>query len=137
MVSEVIVKPLTHTFSSGIVPQELKLAKIIPIYKAEDPPIFTNYRPTSILPSILSILEKLAYNRCLNLDKNEISHKHQYGFRKSCSTYMAVTHLANELHRANDNKEYTNGIFFDLSKAFDTVYHLILLQKLNYLGLRE
>lgn len=55
------------------------MAKIIPIYKAEDPAIFTNYRSTSILPSISNILEKLAYNRFLNLDKNEILYKHQYG----------------------------------------------------------
>lgn len=114
------------------------MAKIIPIYKAEDPAIFTNYRPTSILHSISNILEKLAYNRFLNLDRNEILYKHQCDFMKSRSTYMAITHLANELHRANDNKEYTNGFFvFDLSKAFDTVYHFILLQKLNYLGLCE
>merc|ERR1712035_191640 len=71
------------------------------------------------------------------LDKNEILYKHQYGFRKSRSTYMAITHLNNELHRANDNKEHTIGIFLDLSKAFDTVDHPILLQKLKYLGLHE
>ena len=140
VVSVAIVKPLTHifnlSFSSGIVPQELKMAKIIPIYKAEDPAIFTNYRPISILPSISKILEKLAYDRLLGyLDKNEILYKHQYGFRKSRSTSMAITHFTNELHRANDNKEHTIGIFLDLSKAFDTVDHPILLQKLKYLGL--
>ena len=97
-VSDAIAEPLTHifnlSFNKGIVPQVLKIAKIIPVYKAEDPAIFTNYRPICILPTISKILEKLAYNRLIKyLDENEILCKHQYGFRKSHSTNMAITHF--------------------------------------------
>ena len=140
VISDVIAEPLTHifnlSFSNRIVPQELKTAKIIPIYKGEDPTIFTNYRPVSLLPTISKILEKLSYNRLLRyLDKNDILFQHQYGFRTSGSTYMAITHLTNELYKAKDKNQSTKGIFLVLSKAFDTVNHHILLQKLKRLGL--
>ena len=104
VISNVIAEPLTHifnlSFSNGIVPQELKTAKIIPIYKGENPTIFTNYRPIYLLPTISKILEKLSYNRLLRyLDENDILFQHQYGFRESRSTYMAITHVTNEYWR--------------------------------------
>ena len=66
-IHEYIVQPLTHIFNlsleQGIVPSELKIAKIVPIHKGDDPAIFNHYRPISILPAISKILEKLVYNR--------------------------------------------------------------------------
>lgn len=141
-IQESIVKPLSHIFNisleKGIVPQELKIAKIIPIYKDDDPAVFNHYRPISILPALSKILEKLVYKRLIeHLNKHNIIYTHQYGFRKKHSTYMAITHLINEIYKAKDRKENTIGIFLDLSKAFDTVNHHILLQKLSHLGIKN
>lgn len=137
-----IVKPLCYifnlSFSKGIVPQELKLAKIVPIFKNDDPTVLTNYRPISILPVMSKILEKLAYNRLSSfLNNHSILYEHQYGFRKSHSTYMAISHLTEKLYKAHDMKEYSIAVFLDLSKAFDTIDHEILLLKLKYIGVSD
>ena len=104
-----IVKPLTYIFNlsleKGTVPSELKVAKIIPIYKDDDPAVFNHYRPISILPVISKVLEKLVYQKLVkHLDENNIIYTHQYGFRKKHSTHMALTHLINEIYTAKDKK---------------------------------
>ena len=60
----------------------------------------------------------------------------QYGFRKNYSTYLALIHLCDKITSAIDRKEFTIGIFLDLSKAFDTVNHDILCDKLWHYGIR-
>ena len=115
----------------------MKIAKVIPIYKNENPELFANYRPISILPSISKILERLMYNRLYNFlaDHNIISKK-QYGFRENYSTYMALIDLVDNISSNIDNKKHSIGIFLDLSKAFDTIDHQILLRKLQCYGIR-
>ena len=129
-----IVNPLTFIFSlsleTGVVPNDLKVAKVIPILKSDDPSSFTNYRPISILPCFSKILEKLVYKRILHhINLNKILYNHQYGFRKNHSAYMALIDLIDKITTALDNNSYAIGIFLDLSKAFDTVNHDILLSK--------
>ena len=90
-VASVISKPLTDIFnlslSTGMVPEQLKLAKVIPIYKKEDPEIFSNYRPVSVLPCFSKILERLVFNRCMDyIDKNNLLNKSACGLVEKCRT---------------------------------------------------
>lgn len=95
---DVIIIPLTHvfnrSFSEGIVPSQLKIAKIIPIFKAGDPLLMDNYRPISLLSTFSKILEKIMCNRLVKfLDSNSIISKEQFGFRKNHSTIHPIIQL--------------------------------------------
>ena len=125
------------SFSTGIVPDKLKISKVLPIFKSEDSTNFTNYRPISILPCFSKILES-AMHHCLMdyLTKHSILNNHQYGFKKKHSTFIAILELTNKIFDSFEKNELTIGIFIDLKKAFDTVNHSILLDKLNFYGIR-
>ena len=99
---------------------------------------FSNYRPISPLSTFSKILEKLMYDRLLAFFiKNDILNKYQFGFRNNHSTYMALVILLENLRNAFDNGEWAIGIFLDLQKAFDTVDHCILLDKLYMYGVHD
>ena len=139
--SHLFMKPLTHvlnlSLSQGFVPSELKLAKVIPIYKSGDVKSLNNYRPVSVLPVFSKILERLMYTRLIEfIDKHSIFYKFQFGFRKNHSTNMAIITLVDKINSAIDNGDHVIGIFLDLRKAFDTVNHQILLKKLYKYGIR-
>ena len=138
---EYISPPLTNIINKclnkGIFPNELKIASVTPIFKKGDNMEFTNYRPISVLPVVSKVFDKIIYSRLHTFIENpNILYQHQYGFRKKYSIDMALTHLTNKLSTSIDNNETTMAIFIDLSKAFDTINHNILLKKLEYYGIR-
>ena len=96
-----------------------------------------NYRPISILSYLSKILEKLMHKRIYKfLIKNNIIYNLQFGFRQNYSTNLALVELLENIRHSLDNGEYTIGLYLDLSKAFDTVNHNILLNKLDHYGIR-
>lgn len=136
-----ISKPLSYicdlSLSSGVFPQSMKTAKVIPLFKSGDKHNYSNYRPVSVLSQFSKILEKLFYKRLINfVDKNNILTESQYGFRSNRSTSSALIELIDNITRAIDEKEITVGIFIDLKKAFDTIDHKLLIKKLEYYGVR-
>lgn len=136
-----IVEPLTYiynlSFKTGVFPEKMKLAKVIPLYKAGDSHVFNNYRPISLLSQFSKILEKLFVERLDNfIDKNNLLMDSQYGFRSGRSTSMALIELVDRLTNCIENKKYAVGIFIDLKKAFDTVDHEIMLKKMERYGIR-
>ena len=122
VIASEIVYPLKLIFNKsltdGIVPDALKIAKVVPIYKKESPEEFGNYRPVSVLPCLSKILERIVHDRCCNcLDAKEILYKRQYGFRHNHSTYMAVLDFIKDLNNAIDDNMYTAGIFYGFVKS--------------------
>jgi hypothetical protein len=115
----------------------MKIAKVIPIFKNEDKKLISNYRPISVLPIFSKILEKIMYRRVITyFENNKFLTGKQYGFREKHSTYMALIELIDRITEELDNKKFSLGIFIDLSKAFDTIDHKILLDKLQLYGIR-
>lgn len=140
VISNVVI-PFTHicnkSFSSGVFPSKMKIAKVIPIFKAGEKNVFTNYRPVSLLPQFSKLLEKLFNSRLDKfIEKYDILNSSQYGFRTKMSTSMALLELTENITAALDQKNCTIGVFIDLKKAFDTIDHNLLLRKLEAYGIR-
>ena len=138
---ETYIDPLTYlvnlSINQGIFPDELKIAKVLPIYKSDDKQLIQNYRPISVLPFFSKIFEKIISNHLLNfIDTNNILYDNQFGFRKNHSTTHAIITLVERVSKALDTGKIVVGVYLDLKKAFDTVDHQILLNKLYAIGIR-
>ena len=137
----VLVPHICHIFNRSIefsiFPQRWKIATIVPLYKGGGNDEVSNYRPVSLLPVPGKILEKLIHDHLMEFfENNHILSDFQFGFRKNHSTLDSIATLVdNILHSVNDGNVIL-AAFIDFKKAFDTVNHNILLEKLFYLGIR-
>jgi len=127
---------INQSITQGIFPDLLKKAKIIPLYKNNEDYLFCNYRPISILSSVSKVFEKIMFNQMFEyFSQLNIFYNGQYGFRKFHSTELATLELVDRITYAMDQNLLPINIYLDLSKAFDTLDHQILLHKLQYYGI--
>ena len=113
----------------------MKRAEVIPLYKGKDMDIMINYQPVSLLITLLKLLEKIMYLRLYSyLEKNQLLYSSQYGFRSKRSCEQAITELVGYVLQSKNRNEHSASIFLDLSKAFGTLEHSTLLQKLERYG---
>ena len=137
----VICETLSQIFNcsmfTGVVPDQMKIARVTPIYKKGDDNELNNYRPISVLPIFTKILERCMYNRVIAfLEKFKVLYSKQFGFRRGHSTSSAILELIHKITQAIERKEFTLTVFIDLSKAFDIIDHSILFYKLHFYGIR-
>ena len=111
----------------------MKIAEIIPLYKGKERDEVVNYRPISLLMTISKLLEKIIYIRVYSFLED---HNILYGFRSKRSCNQAITELTGRLLQAKEVSLHSAAIFLDLSKAFDTLNHEVLLAKLYRYGIR-
>ena len=115
----------------------MKTAKVIPLHKKDTKLNHLDYRPISLLSVFSKIYEKLIYSRIYSyLVKYNLIYSKQFGFRGGYSTNHAIMSITEHIRNLIDQGDYVCGVFVDLEKAFDTVYHDILCEKLKFHGLR-
>ena len=136
-----IIHPICELFNSsmkeGLFPDIMKYADVIPLFKSGDREHLTNYHPISLLVTVSKILEKLIYSRVYNfLDCSGLLYNSQYGFRTNHSCEQVITELVGKILKGKNENKHTVAIFIDLSKAFDTIAHNILLLKMQRYGIR-
>ena len=126
------------SLQKGCFPEDFKIARVTPLYKADDVNEIGHYIPISVLPCFSNMLERIMYNRLfIYLTTNEILNKKQFGFPKGHSTEHAIIQLIDQINNSFEKSHFTLYIFIDLSKVFDTVDHSILTKKLKFIGLKE
>ena len=137
LIKKEIIKPLSFIVNqcliTGIFPDNLKLANVIPLHKKDNKMIMTSYRPICLLPSISKIIEKAAHNQISHyFTLRNLFYEHQHGFRSKHSTELAALHLFDKITTEMDSNNIPLKIYLDLFKALDTLNHDILSHKLEH-----
>ena len=124
-----------QSLTSGIFPNSLKIAKVTPIFKKENSKLIANYRPISVLPVIAKIFQSVIHEQLSAYFIANDFCPQQYGFRKNSSTELAALELLDRVLGQMGKHKIPINFHIDLSKAFDSLRHDILLDKLSYYGI--
>ena len=128
---------INQSLATGIFPDKFKIAKITPLIKKPNIFEIDNFRPISLLASFSKVVEKCVFNQLyMYFEKNKLLFGSQYGYRQKHSTETACLELVDRIMNHLDSGETPFCFFLDLSKAFDTLDHTILLKKLKYYGVQ-
>jgi len=133
-----LTKLINKSLDDGIFPDLLKVAKVTPLFKKNDKHSFENYRPISVLSSVSKVFEKVMFSQIYDhFSSHNLFYKSQYGFRCQHSTEYATLELIDKIIKDMDAGKTPINVYMDLSKAFDTLDHQILSEKLIYYGFRD
>lgn len=137
VISYVLTHIVNLSMQTGVFPDKLKNALVVPIFKKGDPKLPGNYRPISLLPVVAKVVEKVIKKRLLSFySKGSYLSKNQFGFMEGKSTEDALIKVVSEMQSGLNENKSVAGIFIDITKAFDCVDHNILLTKLWLSGVR-
>ena len=134
-----ICKPLELIFQScikhGKFPNEWKMANVVPVHKKSDKQILENYRPVSLLPICGKVFERLIYNSLFEyFIQNDLISPYQSGFKPGDSCTNQLISITHEIYQSFDDGFEVRGVFLDISKAFERVWHNDLIYKLKQNG---
>ena len=138
----ILLTPLTNliniSMATGFVPDQIKVAKVIPLFKEGSTLLFNNYRPIAIVSTIGKLLEKVVCNQLSNyLDNDCLLHPNQFGFRANHNVTHPLILFSNRVLNSKSSNLLNLTIFLDLKKAFDTVNWTIILDKLKNFGIQN
>ena len=133
--------PLSYIFNQSILegtfPDQMKKVEVIPLYKGKDNDQLVNYWPISLLLTISKLLEKKVYKCTIKfINKYNLLYDSQYGFRSKRSCESATLELIGNILDSKNANKHSCALFLELSKAFDTINHEMLLKKLDLYGIR-
>ena len=135
-----VCRPLQIIYKScldkGKFPQEWKKANVVPVHKKNDKQLVKNYRPISLLPICGKIFERILYNSLFDfLNQNDLISPAQSGFKPGDSCINQLLSITHEIYHSMDEVYEIRGVFLDISKAFDKVWHEGLVFKLKQNGI--
>ena len=126
------------SFTTGIFPDSLKIAKVSPVYKRGSQLECANCRPITLLSNLDKIITKLMHKRLMRfLNDQMVLCKKRLGFKNNFSTAHTEISLIENIEKKIDNKMFVCEVFVDMQKAFDAVDHNLLLHKLSHYGIRD
>ena len=131
-----LLKLINLSLSTGYVPPQMTVAKVIPLFKDGSKELFNNYRPIAIISSVGKLLERVVSEKLTSyLESNELLSNHQYGFRSQHSISHPLLQFSKMIFDSLNMNKFNLSIFIDLKKAFDTVNLDILIFKLSHYGI--
>ena len=135
-----VTRLMKRVFATGIIPEQWKISKVIPLVKKGDTKSISNYRPISNLSSITKVFERLVLQRIAMIESVEsvdLTGKSQHGFKKNRSTETACLEIQSEIATSCDENNYVIVSSIDMSAAFDVVDHQLLIKRLKIMGLPD